>query len=147
MAAGIFLDVGNSALVTPSFAPVVLTTTTNGAPVDLVDSNANVASALLDVGAVNATSGTCDVKMQECATTNGTWSDIPGATFAQVTTSGVAGVSGSQVISFQRQKRYVRAYAVLGGTFTNMLIGVSVFSQRAVTPDAKGGWVNEAGAS
>ena len=147
MASGVFLDIGNSAIVAPSFIPSALTTTTNGAAVDLLDSNANMASALLDVGAVSGTQGTLDCKIQECATTNGTWTDITSARFTQVTTSGVAGTSGQQIISFQRQKRYVRAYATMAGTFTNFLFGVAIFAQRAITPDAKGGWTNEQGAS
>lgn len=147
MAAGIFLDIGNSALVQPSFLPATLTTTTNGTAVDLMDSNANMASALLDVGAVSGTQGTLNVKMQE-STDSTTWADIPGATFGQVTTSGVAGSGGSQIISFQRQKRYVRAYATFAGTFTNMLVGCHVFAQIGGTmPLGKGGWVNETGAN
>ncbi len=149
MAAGIFLDVGSNAIVLPSFIPAALTTTTLGSTVDLIDSNANMASALLDVGAVSGTQGTFDVKMQESTqtATTGTWSDISGATFTQFTTSGVAGTSGPQIISFQRSKRYVRAYVTVAGTVTSAVIGVAIFAQRAVVPDAKGGWVNETGAS
>lgn len=145
--ANIFLDIGSAAIVTPSFIPAALTTTTNGSTVDLIDSNANMASAVLQVGAVSGTQGTFDVKMQESTATDSGFSDISGATFTQFTTSGVAGTSGSQIISFQRQKRYVRAYVTMAGTYTNALFGVTVFAQRAVQPDARGGWVNEAGAS
>jgi hypothetical protein len=147
MSAGIFLDVGNAAIVLPSFIPAALTTTTNGSTVDLIDSNANMASAVLEVGAVSGTQGTFDVKIQESTATNTGFADITGATFTQFTTSGVAGTSGPQIISFQRQKRYVRAYVTMAGTYTNALFGVSIFAQRAVQPDAKGGWVNETGAS
>jgi hypothetical protein len=115
----------------------------------LIDSNANLASAVLNVGAVSGTQGTLDVKMQESTqtATTGTWTDITGASFTQATTSGVVATSGSQIISFQRQKRYVRAYATMGGTFTNFLFGVTVFAQRATTPANEGGWANEQGAS
>ena len=147
--ANIFLDIGNNAIVTPSIIPAALTTTTFGTTVDLIDSNANMAAAVLQVGAVSGTQGTFDVKMQESTqtATNGTWTDITGATFTQFTTSGVAGTSGSQIISFQRQKRYVRAYVTMAGTFTSALFGVSVFAQRATTPANEGGWQNEQGAS
>ncbi len=127
--------------------PAALTTTTNGSPVDLIDSNANMASALLQVGAVSGTQGTFAVKITECATTNGTFTDITGATFTTFTTSGTTTSGAVQIISFQRQKRYVAAYFTGTGTFTNALIGVSIFSQRATTPSNEGGWVNEAGAS
>jgi hypothetical protein len=145
--ANTFLDIGNAAIVLPSFIPAALTTTTNGSTVDLIDSNANMASAVLQVGAVSGTQGTFDVKIQESTATNTGFSDITGATFTQFTTSGVAGTSGSQIISFQRQKRYVRAYITMAGTFTNALFGVTFFAQRATQPDANGGWTNEAGAS
>lgn len=147
--ANIFLDIGNAAVVAPSFIPTAFTTTTNGGTVDLIDSNANMASAVLAAGAVVGTQGTFDVKMQESTqtATTGTWTDITGASFTQFTTSGVAGTSGSQIISFQRQKRYVRAYVTMAGTYTSALFGVTIFAQRAVQPDAAGGWVNETGAS
>lgn len=147
MAAGIFLDIGNAAITTPSFIPTAFTTTTNGGTVDLLDSNANMASALLNVGAVVGTQGTFDIKIQESTATNTGFTDITGATFTQFTTSGVAGTSGAQIISFQRQKRYVRAYVTMAGTYTSALFGVAIFAQRAIQPDANGGWTNEAGAS
>lgn len=144
-----FLDIGSSAITIPSFIPAALTTTTFGTTVDLIDSNSNMASALLAVGAVSGTQGTFTVKMQESTqtTTNGTWNDVSGATFTAFTTSGVAGTSGAQIISFQRQQRYVRAYVTMAGTYTNALFGVAVFSQRATTPANEGGWANEQGAS
>lgn len=145
--ANIFLDIGSGYVGTSSFIPAALTTTTNGTFVDLSDSNANMASAVAEFGAVSGTQGTLDIKITECATTNGTYTDIPGASFTQQTTSGVAGTSGFQIISFQRNKRYVRAYATMAGTFTTFLFGVGIFAQRATQPDATGGWANEAGAS
>ncbi len=128
--------------------PAALTTTTLGSPVDLIDSNANMASALLQVGAVSGTQGNLVVKIQECTTTNGTFTDVIGAgAFTAVTTSGTTASGAVQIISFQRQKRYVAAYATFTGTYTNMLIGVSIFAQRATTPANEGGWSNEQGAS
>lgn len=145
--ANIFLDIGSAAIVTPSFIPTAFTTTTNGSTCDLIDSNANMASAVLQVGAVSGTQGTFDIKIQESTATNTGFVDIPSAAFTQFTTSGVAGTSGSQIISFQRQKRYVRAYVTMGGTYTSSLFGVTIFAQRAIQPDANGGWINEQGAS
>jgi len=148
--ANTFLDIGSNALVGESFTPAALTTTTNGTGIDLSDSNANMASALLNVGAVSGTQGTLNVKIQE-STDNTTFVDITGATFAQQTTSGTAGslgsANGSQIISFQRNKRYVRAYATMAGTFTNFLFGVTIFSQMNAMPLANGGWINESGGS
>ena len=147
--ANTFLDIGNNAVVNSTFIPAALTTTTNGATVDLIDSNANMASAVLMTGAVSGTQGTFDVKMQESTqtATTGTWTDITGATFTQFTTSGVVATSGTQIISFQRQKRYVRAYVTMAGTYTSALFGVTIFAQRATLPANEGGWQNEQGAS
>jgi hypothetical protein len=141
------LDIASGAVTGQTIVPIALTTSTNGSPVDLVDSNANMASALLQVGAVSGTQGTLDVKIQESTATNTGWADIPNATFTQVTTSGTTTSGAVQIVSFQRQKRYVRAYATFAGTFTNMLAGVSIFAQRATQPAGNGGWQVEQGAS
>ncbi len=145
--ANIFLDIGNNAVSGQSFVPAALTTTTLGSPVDLIDSNANMASALLQVGAVSGTQGTFTVKIQECATTNGTFTDVTSGSFTAFTTSGTTTSGAVQIVSFQRQKRYVAAYVTMSGTYTNALLGVSIFAQRATTPSNEGGWQNEQGAS
>jgi hypothetical protein len=147
--ANIWLDIGGTALVVPSLIPAALTTTVAGSTVDLIDSNTNMASAMLTVGAVSGTQGTLDVSIQESNSTNTGFNTVTSVntSFTQVTTSGVAGTSGSQIVSFQRQKRYVRAYATFAGTFTSMLVGVTFFAERATTPANAGGWTNEQGAS
>lgn len=146
--ANVFLDIGNNAVSGQSFVPAALTTTTAGSPVDLIDSNANMASALLQVGAVSGTQGSFLVKITECATTNGVFTDVVAATaFTAFTTSGTTTSGAVQIVSFQRQKRYVAAYVTMTGTYTNALFGVSIFAQRATTPANEGGWQNEQGAS
>jgi hypothetical protein len=138
----LFLDIGANAVVGQTIVPAALTITTNGSAIDLVDMVANMASAIVELGAVSGTQGTFDIKMQSSTTTGSGWADISGATFTTLTTS-----TGVQIISFQVPQRYVRAVATAAGTFTSMLFGVSVFGQRAAVPSAKGGWVNEAGGS
>lgn len=144
--ANIFLDGETNLAGGVSFVPAALTTTTNGTAVDLSDSVGNMGFAAMQVGAVSGTQGTLDVKLQECATTNGTWADITGATFSQVTTSGLTTTS-PYLASFIHTKRYVRAYATFAGTFTSMLFGVNIFGQRRATPSNKGGFDNTAAAS
>src|SRR6478752_7325468 len=117
--ANIFLDGKNNLVGGVSFVPAALTTTTNGTPVDLMSMVGNQGSAMMVVGAVSGTQGTLDVKLQECTSTNGTFTDITGATFTQVTTSGTT-TSGLFLANFKATKRYVRAYATFAGTFTNM---------------------------
>lgn len=139
--ANIFLD-QSSAVVGQSIIPAALTTTTNGSTVDLIDGIGNMASAILSVGAVSGTQGTCDVKIQESTATNTGFTDITGATFTQFTTSNQV-----QIISFKPVKRYVRAYATFAGTFTSMLTGVNIFADRRFNPTGYPGWVNETGGS
>ncbi len=145
--ANIFLDIGSNAVSGQSIVPVAVTTSVAGTYVDLIDSNANMASALMQVGAVSGTQGTFDVKMQESTATNSGFTDITGATFTQFTTTGLTSGGAVQLISFQRQKRYVRSYVTVAGTVTSALLGVSVFAQRATAPASSGGFQNEQGAS
>lgn len=144
--ANIFLDGKNNLIGGVSFVPAALTTTTNGTPVDLMSMVGNQGSAMMVVGAVSGTQGTLDVKLQECTSTNGTFTDITGATFTQVTTSGLT-TTALQLCNFKPVKRYVRAYATFAGTFTNMLFGVNIFGQGRTMPANEGGWDNTAAGS
>ncbi len=140
--ANLFLDIASGAIVGSSIAPAALTATTTGSAVDLSQSNANMACAALDIGEVVGDTPTIDVKIQESNSSSSGFVDIPGAAFAQVTTSGVAGSSGAAIKSFQRQKRYLRAVATLTG-LTSAVVGVSVFAQAAVEPITGSGGFSE----
>ena len=59
--------------------------TDNGAAVDTL--NAYCALIVLNVGVITG-AGTVDVKVQECATSGGTYTDITGAAFTQVVAAG-----------------------------------------------------------
>lgn len=144
--ANIFLDGEANLVGGVSFVPAALTTTTNGTAVDLMDMVGNMGFAVMQVGAVSGTQGTLDVKLQESTATNTGFTDLTGATFTQVTTSGLT-TTAPYVASFIPTKRYVRAYATFAGTFTSMLIGVNIFGQRRATPSGSGGFNNTAAAS
>lgn len=109
---------------TNSIEPKSLTVTTNGAAVDLVDSD-NQCSATLHIGAVTGTSPTLDVKIQESATSGGTYTDIAGATFAQQTAS-----NKWLSINFKRSLRFGRAVAILAGTTPNFTMAVVILGQK-----------------
>ena len=88
-----------------------------GVDVSLYDGHAIV---LLDIANVSGTTPTADVKLQECDTSGGTYTDlgaagsvVPAAAFTQVTT-----VAGLQKLGFEIQgtKKYIRAVLTLGGT-------------------------------
>jgi hypothetical protein len=86
--------------------------TTNGTGQDVSNLEGH-AIAILDVTAESGTSPTLDVKLQESDTVGGTYTDIVGAAFTQVTT-----VSGLQKLALEIQmtKKFVRAVGTAGGT-------------------------------
>jgi len=92
--------------------PQTISSNTNGGSVDTQGYNS--AAAILEVGAVSGTSPTLNVKIQESDDAS-TWSDVSGATFAQVTAA-----NNSQILRIEglgtSRKRYLRAVATPGGT-------------------------------
>lgn len=104
-------DLANECKWGQSLVSATRTSSGNGSAVDMQDCGPEVV-AVLDVGAVSGTSPTLDVKLQESDTSGGTYSDISGATFTQVTAS-----NAQQTIQVaNRTKRYVRAVATIAGT-------------------------------
>ncbi|HUX00239.1 MAG TPA: hypothetical protein VMY35_04600 [Phycisphaerae bacterium] len=61
----------------------------------------------------NQATGTVDVKVQECATSDGTYADITDAAFVQVTTANDVAIYQGRVRMTASRKRYLRAYAVV----------------------------------
>jgi len=98
------------------------TGTTNGTGVD-VSAAEGMGVALLDVNTESGTSPTLDVKLQECDTSGGTYTDIAGAVFTQVTT----GASAQKIpIDLSLAKKFVRAVGVAGGTSPVFAWGVQI---------------------
>lgn len=96
-----------------SLRPQAITTSTNGESVDRLGYLS--AAAVLDIGAVSGTSPTLDVKIQE-SDDESTWTDVPGATFTQMTAADQREELG---LELQTRKRYLRAVATPGGTSPN----------------------------
>lgn len=93
--------------------PQVLTASANTTGLDTGDLTGTGINAYLLFGAGTG-SGTVDVKLQECDTVGGTYTDIPGATFTQLV---VANVNTVYELFTQKQtKRFVRAVLTVGGT-------------------------------
>ena len=69
--------------------------------------------AILEAANVSGTTPTLDVKLQDCDTIGGTYADIPGAVFAQVTT--VAGIQ-KIAVEIQQARKFIRAVFDVGGT-------------------------------
>jgi hypothetical protein len=124
-------DFSHAIVAADTFRPQTLTATTNGLAVDAAAVGGNSLSARLSVGAVSGTSPTLNVKIQASPDGSGSWVDITGATFTQVTTANQA-----QTIRFQLPPaasttapayRYVRAVATIGGTSPSFALSVAVF--------------------
>lgn len=84
----------------------------NGTGVD-VSALEGHAIAVLEAANVSGTTPTLDVKLQESDTVGGTYTDIAGAAFTQVTT--VAGIQ-KLALEIQATKKFVRAVVDVGGT-------------------------------
>ena len=122
-----FGDIKNQAVAYTLFTPQALTQTTTSSVVDMGTAAGVGTTGLMTVGAVSGTGGPgLTVKFQECDTTNGTFADITGAAFTQVTTSGATtGVAPQLFTVFNRTKRYIQAVGTVVGT-TNPSITASV---------------------
>lgn len=119
-------DFKNNHLHKPAIRPQTATSTVTGSGVDMRDTTPCFAE--LVVGTVSGTSPTLDVKLQESDTSGGTYSDISGATFAQVTAS-----NKEEIINFKRTKRFVRALATIAGTSPSFAFAVNVFGRKDIT--------------
>ena len=82
--------------------------------------------ALLIVGTVTGTTPTLDVKIQECATVGGTYTDISGATFTQVTATGTVPVG----LDFLRTLPFLRVVGTIAGTTPTFPFSVCLFESK-----------------
>jgi len=110
-------------------AGAVRTSTLTGTAVDLAGYD-GVAHLILQSSAATAgTAPTLDCKLQDCATVGGSYADVTGATFAQVTTS-----DSTEMITVKVQeiKQFVKLIGTIGGTATPTFgFGVSMVATRA----------------
>ncbi len=116
------IDLVNYAVSGASFFAAARTANANGSGVNLSNGLGST-NAVLNVGSVSGTTPTLDVKMQE-SDDDTTYTDIPGATFNQVTAG-----NQRQVIRFLRSKAFCRAVATIGGTTPSFTFSVEVFGQ------------------
>jgi len=107
--------------------PSVINATATGTGVD-VTAYEGVAVAILDTIDGTGTTPTLDVKLQSSDAVGGTYADITGATFTQVTDSG----GGIQVIAFvvANAKAFVRAVATVTGTTPEFTLSVTFLGMK-----------------
>lgn len=120
-------DLKNALIQKATLRPKAETATVNGVGIDLRDSQFNPFTAFLTVGAVSGTSPTLNVKIQE-SDDDSTYSDITGATFAQVT----AANAEEAILVKNRSKRYVRAVATIAGTTPSFAVCCVVEAQKKI---------------
>ena len=109
--------------ITPKLGitPQTATATVTGTGIDC--SGKEEVVYVLMVGAVSGTSPTLDVKIQESATLGGTYTDITGATIAQVTTATHQLHVGARV---NTAKPFQRVLATIAGTTPSFLMSVAM---------------------
>lgn len=94
----------------------VRTSTTTGSAVDLRGYEGKGQVTLTTSAATAGTSPTLNVKLTECATSGGSYTDITGATFNEVTDA--ANLSQMIPIDFDACKGFLKVVATHGGTNT-----------------------------
>lgn len=111
-----------------------------GSYIDMLDADGPV-FGILQMGSVTGSGVDIDVKLQECATTNGTYTDMDtsGGSFSQSYTESTAD-NVLDIINARRTARYVRAYAVIAGTtsVTSVPLTVSIVGQKKIMGSGTG---------
>ena len=117
--------------VEQSIVPEVLTSNETGTGIPTKGFRSLLAMAT--VGVVGGTSPTCDIKLQDSDAVNGTYADITGATFTQITAapSPITDVTFIGVDLLPRNA-FVRAVATLAGTSPSFALGVGFVFYNAV---------------
>ena len=117
----------------PSFCSGVATgaktSTATSAAIDLLEYDGDIL-LILDSAAGTGSSPTLDIKLTECATSGGSYTDLSGATFTQVT--GSASLQ-TLVINKDSAERYIKIVQTIGGstpsfTFSVNCVGVKKYS-------------------
>lgn len=105
-------NLGENLQVLEVLAPARKIASENGAAIDLQQYVGDV-KVILSSSAGGGTAPTLDVKLQESDSAAGTFTDIPGAAFAQVTG---AALTAALTVNADSAKRYIRAVTTIAGT-------------------------------
>jgi len=116
-------DIPNNAVLAVGCSPRVATATVTGGTLDFITGDGRCTAVQL-VGTVGGTAPTLAGKIQE-SSDQSTWTDVSGATFTTVSAS-----DNSQVISFDRTKRYLRYIGTIGGTSPTVPMSAAIMQQK-----------------
>ena len=102
-------------------ATAAVTSTTTSAAIDLKEYDGDV-SLILTSAAGTGTSPTLDVKVQDSDASDGTYGDLSGAAFTQVTDA-----VSMQVITFKKDeaKRYIKIVQTVGGSTPSFTFSIN----------------------
>jgi len=106
-------NLGDHLQVIELLAPVRRTATATGDAIDLRDYVGDL-KVILSTSAGGDTDHTLNVKLTECDTSGGTYADVSGAVFTEVTDA--ADSTESITVNVDGLKRYVKAVATIAGT-------------------------------
>ena len=102
-------------------ATAAVTSTATSAAIDLKEYDGDV-SLILTSAAGTGSSPTLDVKVQDSDASGGTYGDLSGAAFTQVT-----GSASMQVITFSKDeaKRYIKIVQTVGGSTPSFTFSIN----------------------
>jgi len=106
-------NLGEVLQVIEMLAPVRRTETVTGSAIDLKDYVGDL-KVILSTSAGGGADHTLDVKLTECDTSGGTYTDVSGAAWTQVTDA--ADSTEAITVNVDGLKRYVKAVATIAGT-------------------------------
>ena len=111
-------------------AGAAITTTTTSSALDLTTvPQGNVGrremKALQAIGGATTGNGTYTTKITECATSNGSFTDIAGAAFGAVTQN-----TGITELHFYTAKRYIKSVTTLAGTTPSAVVEVALLVEQ-----------------
>lgn len=123
-------DTVTANLTLTNLLPTAARTTTGvGSAIDLT-AYEGVVAIILDSAAGTGTTPTLDVKLTDCATSGGTYGDISGAAFVQITTT-----ASRQIIyvDVDKVKQFVKVSSTIGGTTPSFTYSVNVVGMKKYT--------------
>mgnify|MGYP001235951967 FL=1 len=105
-------------------ATAAVTSTATSAAIDLKEYDGDV-SLILTSAAGTGSSPTLDVKVQDSDASDGTYGDLSGAAFTQVTDS-----ASMQVITFSKDeaKRYIKIVQTVGGSTPSFTFNINALA-------------------
>jgi hypothetical protein len=126
------MDINGEVSATKMVDPAAVTTTgVLGAALDLQGYQGRVKLTAL-IGAVSGTTPTLDLKVQDCDTVGGTYTDIsPAVAFPQKAAADASSVAAIG-LDVRACRRFVKIYATAGGTTPSFTVGVAALGQKQV---------------